>query len=77
LIHTITKKPPRQSHIKLEAFGTFLWKNMDGRTTLGELALMLKDEFGEECEPLYPRLNKYVVTMKNNKLIFWHLPEYK
>ena len=75
LAHKITKKPLRQSHITLEAFGSFLWKNMDGRTTLRDLANMLKDEFGEKAEPLYPRLEKYVVTLKNNKLIFWILPE--
>lgn len=77
LIHTVTKKPLRQSHIKLEEFGTFLWKHIDGRTTLRELADMLHEEFGEKAEPLYPRLNKYVVSLKNNKLIFWHLPEQK
>ena len=75
LIHTVTKRPLRQTHITLEEFGSFLWKNMDGRTTLRDLANMLKDEFGEKAEPLYPRLEKYVVTLKNNKLIFWILPE--
>lgn len=75
LAHAITKKPLRQSHITLEEFGSFLWKNMDGRTTLRDLANQLKAEFGEKAEPLYPRLEKYVVTLKNNKLIFWILPE--
>ncbi|MBP3385103.1 MAG: PqqD family protein [Firmicutes bacterium] len=75
LIHTVTKKPLRQTHIDLEEFGTFLWKNMDGRKTLRELAELLHEEFGEKVEPLYPRLNQYVVTMKKNNLIFWHLPE--
>lgn len=75
LAHKITKKPLRQSHIKLEEFGSFLWKAMDGRTTLRDVAAQLKEEFGEKAEPLYPRLEKYVVTLKNNKLIFWILPE--
>ena len=48
---------------------------MDGRKTLRELANMLKEEFGEKAEPLYPRLEKYVVSLKQNKLIFWELPE--
>lgn len=75
LFQKISKKPPRKSHIELEEFGSFLWKHMDGRTTLGDLADQLKEEFGESCEPLYPRLNKYVTILKNNKLIFWELPE--
>lgn len=75
LAQAITKKQRRQSHITLEAFGSFLWKNMDGRTTLRVLSQQLRDEFGESIEPLYPRLEKYVITLKNNKLIFWILPE--
>ena len=75
LAHKITKKPLRQSHITLEEFGSFLWKIMDGRTTLRDLADQLKEEFGESIEPLYPRLEKYMVVLKNNKLIFWELPE--
>ena len=35
----------------------------------------LEEEFGEKAEPLYPRLEKYVVSLKQNKLIFWELPE--
>ena len=75
LIHSVTKRPLRQSHITLEEFGSFLWKIMDGRTTLRVLADQLKEEFGESIEPLYPRLEKYMVVLKNNKLIFWELPE--
>ncbi len=74
-IHRVTKKPLRQTHIELEEFGTFLWKIMDGRTSLRDLANKLKDEFGESVEPLYPRLTKYVITLKNNRLIFWELPK--
>lgn len=75
LIHTVTRKPLRQTHITLEEFGTFLWKNMDGRKTLRELANMVKEEFGEKAEPLYPRLEKYMVSLKQNRLIFWELLE--
>lgn len=76
-VQMITKKPLRQTHIKLEEFGSFIWKNIDGRTTLKGIADKLQDEFGEKVDPLYPRLAKYVTMMKNNKLIFWHLPENK
>lgn len=75
IVHKVTKRPLRQTHVELEAFGSFLWKVMDGRTTLRDLADKLKNEFGESVEPLYPRLNQYVVSLKNNKLIFWKLPE--
>lgn len=75
IVQRITGREASMTHITLEEFGSFLWKNMNGRLTLRELAELLKGEFGESVEPLYPRLNKYVVSLKNNKLIYWKLPE--
>ena len=30
---------------------------------------MVKEEFGEKCEPLYERLAKYFEMLKNNKFV--------
>lgn len=62
-------KKPRFSHIELEEFGSFLWQNMDGKRDVGDLADMLKAEFGEKAEPLYERVVKYINILKNNKFI--------
>lgn len=60
---------PRVSHIDLDAYGSYLWLQMDGKKTVGELALSMKEHFGDKAEPLYDRLIKYMQILRNNKFI--------
>lgn len=62
------RRPP-VSHIRLEPYGSFLWCKMDGKRSVGELALLLREQFGKEVEPLYPRIGQYLRIMKNNGFI--------
>lgn len=62
---------PRISHIDLDSYGGFLWQRIDGKSTVGQLAEGLKDHFGEDAEPLYDRLVKYMQILRNNKLILF------
>ena len=43
---------PAVSHIALEQFGSFIWKQIDGVHTIYDIALLVKEEFGEDAEPL-------------------------
>ena len=43
---------PRVSHIKLDEYGSFLWKRINGERTVGQLAQQLKEQFGDQAEPL-------------------------
>ena len=45
---------PAVSHIALEQFGSFIWKQIDGVHTIYDIALLVKEEFGEDAEPLFP-----------------------
>ena len=72
--HTIAQKffgTPRVSHIDLEQYGSFLWQQMDGKKTVGQLAEAMKAQFGREADPLYLRLVKYVHTLHNNRFILF------
>ena len=60
---------PKVSHIKLDCFGSFVWKQIDGNRNLIEIGVMVKEEFGEKCEQLYERLAKYFEMLKNNKFV--------
>ena len=60
---------PRVSHIDLDRYGSFLWTRIDGKKTVGQLALELKEQFGQEAEPLYDRLVKYMQILHNNHFI--------
>ena len=62
---------PRVSHIKLDEYGSFLWKEIDGVQTVGDLALKMKERFGKKAEPLYDRLVKYMQILRNNEFILF------
>ena len=64
-------RAPRVSHITLDSFGSFLWKNIDGLKSIGELAEELKAKFGDEAEPLYDRLIQYMKILQNNHFILF------
>lgn len=60
---------PRVSNIDLDGYGSFLWKQIDGERTVGELAKRMQSQFGEDAEPLYDRLVQYVQILRNNRFI--------
>ena len=62
---------PRVSNIHLDEYGSFVWKQIDGKKTIGQLAEILKSEYGSDAEPLYNRLVHYIKVLYNNKLIVW------
>lgn len=62
---------PRVSHIKLEGQGSFVFRQIDGKRTVGEIAQLVKAEFGAEAEPLYDRLTKYMQILRNNGFIYY------
>jgi len=55
--------------LKLDQFCSFLWLMCDDRKTVNEIGKALRDRFGEEVEPLYPRLSRLLKVMERNKLI--------
>lgn len=62
---------PRVSHIKLDEYGSFLWKEIDGKRTVGQLAQRMKEQFGDGAEPLYDRLVHYMQILRNNQFVLF------
>lgn len=60
---------PRVTNVHLDQYGSFLWEQMDGRRTVMELASLQKERFGEEVEPLYPRIVKCVQIMESYRFV--------
>lgn len=72
LFHTIAQKifhRPRFSKIHLDETGTFVWPLIDGERTVNEIAVFVKEHFGEKAEPLHPRLVKYFQIMESYNFI--------
>ena len=62
---------PRVSHIELDRNGSFVFRQIDGKRTVGQIALLVKAEFGEAAEPLYDRLIQYLRILHNNGFIYY------
>ena len=62
-------KRPKVSHITLDKLGSFIWLKINGTATVFDIANCVKEQFGEDAEPLYPRLIKYMQILKNNNFI--------
>ncbi len=62
-------KRPRFTTVHMEKYGSYLWPLIDGERTVMDLAQMQKEHFGEEVEPLYPRVVKYMQIMESYHFI--------
>lgn len=60
---------PRFTNVHMDKYGSFLWPLLDGEKTVKELAILQKEAFGEEVEPLYPRIVKYFQIMESYHFI--------
>ena len=57
-------KKPKISQIHLDEMGNFIWPLIDGKRSVYDIALLVKDRFGDAAEPLYGRLVQYMQTME-------------
>ena len=68
---------PKVSHIALEEFGSFIWKQIDGKHTIYDIAMLVQEQFGEKAEPLYDRLLAYFRTLQGHGFVVLQAPENK
>jgi hypothetical protein len=68
MVRKIAKTPDRKI-ISLDSLGSGVWKAIDNNRTLGTIALVIKEEFGVDADPLYDRLLSFVRLLKNNEFI--------
>ena len=68
-IAQVVFKKPRKTNVHLDEFGSFVCKQIDGTRTVLDIANLVHSEFGEEAEPLYPRLIKFMQIMKSYEFI--------
>ena len=52
-------KKPKVSQLHLEQFGSYIFPLIDGKKTIYEIGQEVGAHFGDEAEPLYPRISKY------------------
>jgi hypothetical protein len=67
-------KRPASSTVDLDKFGSFVWKQIDGERSVNDIAEEMRQEFGEEAEPLYDRLVKFLRLLRNNDFVSLYKP---
>ncbi|MBN1538656.1 MAG: PqqD family protein [Candidatus Thermoplasmatota archaeon] len=55
--------------IRLDRYGWSVWRLIDGKRDVRKIGKLLSDHFGDEVEPLFPRLAKFLAYLQNLKLI--------
>ncbi|MGA1793760.1 MAG: PqqD family protein [Thermoplasmatota archaeon] len=55
--------------IKLDRYGWGVWKLIDGKRDVREIGRKLSSRFGNDVDPLYPRLAKFLAYIQNLDLI--------
>lgn len=56
-------KKPKVTQIHLDKLGSFVWTSMDGQRNIYDIAQLVKDEFGDDAEPLYDRIIQYFKSL--------------
>lgn len=60
---------PKKTTLDLDQLGSFVWKQCNGKKTIGDIAQKLKKNFPEEASPIEGRLITFIKILKNNGLI--------
>ncbi|MFA5811316.1 MAG: PqqD family protein [bacterium] len=55
--------------VKLDEFGSFAWRRMDGTARFSEIAQAMRKHFGERVEPAEDRLHRFFVLLYRDKFI--------
>jgi hypothetical protein len=61
----------RSPHVKiaLDDIGKTVWESIDGRRTIGEIAGILRERFGERIEPCNDRLAMFCTQLEMSRFI--------
>lgn len=64
IAQTLLKKP-KVSKIHLDEMGNFIWPLIDGKNTIYDISVHVKEQFGDKAEPLYNRLVQYMRNLES------------
>lgn len=62
-------KAPKMSKIKLDEYGSLVWKCIDDNKNIGEIAQEVRSSFEDEEKVFYSRLIKFFQILKENQFI--------
>ena len=60
---------PEYTQVHLDETGSFVWPLIDGEASIHALGEPVRERFGEQAEPLYPRLAKFFQILESYHFI--------
>ena len=60
---------PKTSYVHLDDMGSFVWPIIDGEKNIIAIGELVKEKFGQDCEPLYERLAKFFQILASYNFI--------
>ncbi len=63
---------PEISQVHLDEMGSFIIPLIDGEKSVNDIALLVKEHFGDKAEPLYNRLVTYMHTLESCRFVEMH-----
>jgi len=63
--------PPHKRHFKvrLDDVGTAVWNAIDGERSVGDLAELLYERFGDRVEPRYERVSRFIHSLDDGAMV--------
>ncbi len=60
--------------VKLDAYGSFIWKQCDGNASIEQIGEKMRAEFGESAEPVYERIGKFLRKLEQEDFVVINAP---
>lgn len=61
--------------VKLDAIGSLVWENCDGATPVSVITKKMQEAFGEEAEPVYDRIGRFLSQLERDKFLIIEYPK--
>ena len=55
--------------IRLDEYGWAVWELVNNKRDIRQIGSALRDRFGDEVEPLYPRLSKFMAYLESLRIV--------
>jgi hypothetical protein len=56
-------------HVKLDQYGSFIWSQCDGTTTVAEIARSMAERFEQPVDSLYERIGLFLQRLVRDKFL--------
>ena len=60
--------------VNLDVIGSKVWENIDGKRNVHEIGQILKNDMGVTVDPVYERLNRFILSLQKYKFILLQKP---